>query len=112
MRIDPKGTLAGYPALFVRRALWRLDLYVEWDLGRFEAATGEGQALLKALAAGTGRADSKGFLVDHASGESNVICDSRPTGKACDGREGTGRVPGARARGLRKPQAGLPRQGS
>lgn len=50
MRIDPKGTIAGYPALLVRRALRQLDLYVEWDLGRLEAAVGEGRAFVKALA--------------------------------------------------------------
>jgi hypothetical protein len=32
MRIDPKGTIVGYPALLVRRALRQLDLLVEWDL--------------------------------------------------------------------------------
>jgi hypothetical protein len=31
MRIDPKGTIVGYPALLVRRALRQLDLHVEWD---------------------------------------------------------------------------------
>src|ERR1700687_180800 len=30
MRIDPKGTIAGYPSLQVRRALRQLDLHVEW----------------------------------------------------------------------------------
>ena len=40
MRIDPKGTIVGYPALLVRRALRQLDLHVEWDLGRLEAIRG------------------------------------------------------------------------
>ena len=51
MRIDPKGTIAGYPPLLVRRALRRLDHHVEWDLGRLEAITGEGRAFVKGLAA-------------------------------------------------------------
>jgi predicted nucleotidyltransferase len=51
MRIDPKGTIAGYPALLVRRALRQLELHVECDLGRFEAITGEGRAFVKVLAA-------------------------------------------------------------
>jgi predicted nucleotidyltransferase len=50
MRIDPKGTIVGYPALLVRSALRQLDLHVEWDLGRVEAITGEGRAFVKALA--------------------------------------------------------------
>jgi hypothetical protein len=51
MHIDPKRTIAGYPTLLVRRALRQLDLYVEWNLGRSEAITGEGRAFAKALAA-------------------------------------------------------------
>lgn len=51
MRIDPKGTIVGYPALLVRRALRQLDLHVDWDLGRLEAIAGEGRAFLKTLAA-------------------------------------------------------------
>jgi hypothetical protein len=51
MRIDPKGTIVGYPALLVRRALRQLDLHMEWDLGRLEAVTGESRAFVKALAA-------------------------------------------------------------
>jgi len=31
MRIDPKGTVAGYPALTVRQALRRLQFYMTWD---------------------------------------------------------------------------------
>jgi predicted nucleotidyltransferase len=62
MRIDPKGTIAGYPALPVRRALRQLDLHVEWDLGRLEAITGEGRAFVKALtAAGLVEPTRKGF---------------------------------------------------
>jgi predicted nucleotidyltransferase len=51
MRIDPKGTIAGYPALLVRRALRQLDLHMEWDLGRLEAITREGHAFVNVLAA-------------------------------------------------------------
>jgi predicted nucleotidyltransferase len=51
MRIDPKGIVAGYPALQVRRALKQLDLFPDWDLRRFELATGEGRAFLRSLVA-------------------------------------------------------------
>ena len=62
MRIDPKGTIGGYPALLVRRALRQLDLHVDWDLGRLEAITGEGRGLVKALAtAGLVEPTRKGF---------------------------------------------------
>src|SRR4029077_7925094 len=62
MRIDPKGTIVGYPALLVRRALRQLDLHVELDLGRLETITGEGRAFVKALtAAGLVEPTRKGF---------------------------------------------------
>ena len=62
MRIDPKGTVAGYPALQVRRALKRLDLFPEWDFRRFEAVTGEGHAFARALvAAGLVQRVEKGY---------------------------------------------------
>jgi predicted nucleotidyltransferase len=62
MRIDPKGTIVGYPALLVRRALRQLDLHVELDLGRLETITGEGPAFVKALAAaGLVEPTRKGF---------------------------------------------------
>ena len=38
MRIDPKGTIAGYPSLQVRRALMRLRFDLSWDTARFEGA--------------------------------------------------------------------------
>jgi hypothetical protein len=45
MRIDPKGTIAGYPALLVRRALRQLDLHVSYLHGAHvgPAALGLGQ---------------------------------------------------------------------
>jgi hypothetical protein len=107
MRIDPKGTIVGYPALLVRRALRQLDLHVEWDLGRLEAITGEGRAFVKALTAAGLVEPTRGLLVDHMSGEGIIIRDSRPALEAHDGREGTGRVPGAR--GLPKSWTVLPR---
>ena len=110
MRIDPKGTIAGYPALLVRRALRQLDLHVEWDLGRLEAITGEGRAFVRVLAAaGLVEPTRKGYWSMTRAGRALSICDSRPAREARDGREGTGRVPGAR--GPRKSQTGLPRQG-
>jgi len=53
MRIDPKGTVAGWPALLARRALRRLRVRLYWTLGELESAAsvtaGEGPALIKAL---------------------------------------------------------------
>ena len=53
MRIDPKGTVADWPALLVRRTLRRLRTRLHWTLGELESAAsvaaGEGRALIKAL---------------------------------------------------------------
>ena len=55
MRIDPKGTVAGWPALLVRRTLRRLRTRLPWGLGELESAAaveaGEGRTLIKALLA-------------------------------------------------------------
>lgn len=55
MRIDPKGTVAGHPALLVRRTLRRLRTRFQWGLDELESAasleTGKGRALIKTLAA-------------------------------------------------------------
>jgi predicted nucleotidyltransferase len=53
MRIDPKGTVAGWPSLAVRRTLRRLGTGFDWTLGELESAAsvqaGEGRALIEAL---------------------------------------------------------------
>ena len=53
MRIDPKGTIAGYPSLQVRRALKRLHFDRQWSTARLEGAAslppGVGRAFAKAL---------------------------------------------------------------
>src|SRR5271157_3565509 len=55
MRIDPKGTVAGWPALLVRRTLRQLRTCLQWGLGDLESAArmkaGEERALIKALLA-------------------------------------------------------------
>ena len=55
MRIDPKGTVAGWPALLVRQTLRQLRTRLQWGLGELESAAsvqaGEGRALIKALLA-------------------------------------------------------------
>src|SRR5882757_2244659 len=55
MQIDPKGTVAGWPALVVRRTLRELRTCLSWGLGELESAAsvvaGEGRALIKALLA-------------------------------------------------------------
>jgi len=55
MRIDPKGTVAGWPALLVRRTLRQLRTRLRWGLGELESVAsvdaGEGRALIKALLA-------------------------------------------------------------
>jgi len=55
MRIDPKGTVAGRPALLVRQTLRHLRTRLPWGLSELECAAsveaGEGRALIKALLA-------------------------------------------------------------
>jgi predicted nucleotidyltransferase len=55
MRIDPKGTVAGRPALLVRQTLRHLRTPLPWGLSELESAAsveaGEGRALIKALLA-------------------------------------------------------------
>ena len=63
MQIDPKGTVAGWPALLVRRTLRELRTCLPWGLGELESAAsveaGEGRALIKALLA-EGLIESRG----------------------------------------------------
>jgi predicted nucleotidyltransferase len=55
MQIDPKGTVAGWPALLVRRTLRQLRTRLAWGRSELESAAsveaGEGRALIKALLA-------------------------------------------------------------
>jgi len=55
MRIDPKGAVAGRPALLVRQTLRHLRTRLPWGLSELESAAsveaGEGRALIKALLA-------------------------------------------------------------
>ena len=55
MRIDPKGTVAGWPALLVRRTLRQLRMSLQWGLGELESTAsveaGEGRALIAGLLA-------------------------------------------------------------
>jgi predicted nucleotidyltransferase len=55
MRIDPKGTVAGWPALLVRRTLRQLRTRLQWGVGELESIAsvepGEGRALIKGLLA-------------------------------------------------------------
>jgi predicted nucleotidyltransferase len=55
MRIDPKDTIGGHPALIVRKTLRHLRDWNQWKLANLEAAAalppGTGHALLKALRA-------------------------------------------------------------
>ena len=55
MQIDPKGTVAGWPALLVRRTLRELRTRLQWGPGELESAAPvearEGRALIKALLA-------------------------------------------------------------
>jgi predicted nucleotidyltransferase len=55
VRIDPKGTVAGWPALVIRRTLRHLRTHLQWGLGELESTAsleaGEGRALIKGLLA-------------------------------------------------------------
>src|SRR5260370_39105921 len=74
MRIDSKGTIAGYPSLQVRRALNRLHFDLRWDTARLEVAAafrpGDGRAFAKALvAAGLAAAGGKGVWTITQAGQ-------------------------------------------
>jgi len=74
MRIDPKGTIAGYPSLQVRRTLKRLHFDLRWGTARLEGAAtlppGEGQAFAKALvSAGLAEAVGKGVWTITQAGQ-------------------------------------------
>jgi hypothetical protein len=74
MRIDPRGTIAGYPSLQVRRALKRLHFDSQWGTARLEDAAalrpGEGRAFAKALvSAGLAEAVGKGFWTITQAGQ-------------------------------------------
>ena len=53
MRIDPKGAIAGYPAVLVRDTLWRLRVHLDWNLARLESVAGfsasESRAFVRAM---------------------------------------------------------------
>jgi predicted nucleotidyltransferase len=55
MRIDPKGTVAGWPALLVRRTLRQLRIHSQWGLVELESTgsveAGNVRALIKGLLA-------------------------------------------------------------
>jgi len=55
MRIDPQGTVAGWPALLIRRTLRQLRKRLQWGLGELESTAsveaGEARALIKGLLA-------------------------------------------------------------
>ena len=74
MRIDPKGTIAGYPSLQVRHALKRLHFDLRWNTARLEVAAalppGDGPAFAKALvAAGLAETVGKGVWVISLAGQ-------------------------------------------
>jgi predicted nucleotidyltransferase len=65
MPIDPKGTIAGWPALLVRHTLRQLRTRLKWGLAELESAASvhaaEARALIKALlAAGLFEAQDRG----------------------------------------------------
>ena len=74
MRIDPKGTIAGYPSLQVRRALKRLHFERRWNTARLEVAAalppGDGRAFAEALvAAGLAETVGKGVWAITQAGQ-------------------------------------------
>jgi hypothetical protein len=75
MRIDPKATIAGLPALQMRLALRRLSFYRQWNAGQLEAAArvapGTGCSLAKALVdAGLAASAGKGIWSITQAGKS------------------------------------------
>ena len=55
MRIDPKGAIAGYPAVLVRDTLRRLRVHLDWNLARLKSVAGfsapESRAFVRAMVA-------------------------------------------------------------
>jgi hypothetical protein len=96
MRIDPKGTIVGYPALLVRRALRQLDLHVEWDLDRLESITGEGRGFVKALAtAGLVEPTRRGFWSITRAGKAVSSATAAPRVKRATAERALGGFLGA-----------------
>ena len=99
MRIDPKGEIAGWPALFVRRTLRQLSTRPTWGLCEFDSVTSlddprQRRALLKSL-----RAEG---LIEAAGGNAWTITpgrtdpffrDSREKGNARDRAKSATTVP-------------------
>ena len=77
MRIDPKGTIGGKPALLVRDCLRTLRARISWDLAAMETAAslepGTGKLLLRVIGRGTGEERRAGLVGDHLRGTTIVV---------------------------------------
>jgi hypothetical protein len=94
MRIDPKGEIAGWPALFVRRTLRRLSTRPTWGLCEFDSVTSlddprQRRALLKSL-----RAEG---LIEAAGGNAWTITQAGQTLSSATAATGVTRATAQRA---------------
>jgi hypothetical protein len=105
VRIDPNATVAGHPALVIRRTLRRLRGRLSWGLADLETAAalnpGEGRALAKALRAarfieGAGRG---AWVITQAGQTYSLFGHGREADHTYDRGEGACGVPRASAAG-------------
>ncbi len=113
MQIDPKGTVAGWPALVVRRTLRELRTCLTWGLGELESAASveaaEGRALIKALLAeGLIEAQGQRAWKVTPGGTNPLFRNGGQTGHTCDGTKGVAAVPWPSGAGQQRPV--FPRQ--
>jgi len=92
MRIDPKGTVRGYPTLLIRQTLRRLRGDCEWGVEALENAAklspGAGRAFAKALQA-------EGLIAVSRHGGWTIT----QAGDAANGGKSHGALPGAGSAG-------------
>jgi hypothetical protein len=106
MRVDPKGTVRGYPAMLIRQTLRRLRGDCEWGVEALENAAklkpGAGRAFAKALQAeGLIEVSRHGGWTVTQSGET-MGGHGGEAGDAANGGKSPGGVPGAGRAGQRR----------
>ena len=107
MRIDPKGTVRGYPTLVIRETLRRLRGDYEWGVEALENAAkltpGAGRAYAKALQAeGLIEVSRHGGWTVTQAGETMAVATAAKPVTRQTGGNSPGAVPGAGSAGQRR----------
>jgi len=97
MQIDPKATVAGWPAPLVRRTPRRLGTRLFWGRANLESAAvldaAQGHLLIRALLAeGLIEAESRDSRKLSQAGQTFLIGNSGQTGHTCDSAKGVGAI--------------------